>query len=142
MGDDDHGTTPLGSTHYGMRALFPLWRPPSSEADGGIEALDRHFARLSEAYGYAIVTPERSINALGRRRLREGALERARAVFEVNVARYPRSPNVYDSLGEALKELGELDAAARNFERAVALAEELDHPRLDTFRRHLEEMEP
>jgi len=140
MADDDHGTTTIGSTHYGMRELFPLWRLPSSERDGGLEALERHFARLSEIYGYTIAVPERAINGLGQRLLREDKPVEAKAIFEVNVARYPRSPNVYDSLGEALEALGEIGAAVESFERAVALAEELDHPSLGAYRRHLEEV--
>ena len=138
MDGDDHGTTTIRSTYSGIRDLFPLWRLASSESDGGIEALERHFTRLSEIYGYSIQLPERAINNLGQRLLYEKKLPEARAVFEDNVRRYPDSANVYDSLGEVLEASGDLARAIENFERAVELAEPVDHPNLEAYRRHLD----
>lgn len=134
---DDHGTTTIRSTNVGIRALFPRWRLPSSETDGGLEAIERHYARLSEDYGYPVSVPERQINALGQRLLREKKADEARAIFEVNAARFPDSANVHDSLGEALEALGDLEAAQASFERAVELAEKAGQPNLAVYREHL-----
>ena len=55
----------------------------------------------------------------------------------MNVANYPGSANVYDSLGEALEAAGKLDAALDHYEKAVAMAEQSKDPLLDTFRQHV-----
>lgn len=135
---DDHGTTTLRSTNVGIRALFPLWRMPSSETDGGLEAMERHYARLSESYGFEVAVPERQVNALGQGLLREKKAAEAKAIFELNVERFPLSANAHDSLGEALEALGDLEAARASFERAVALAEKASDPSLAVYREHLE----
>ncbi len=42
-------------------------------------------------------------------------------VFEANVADYPESWNVYDSLGEALAEAGRTEEAIHNYRRSLEL---------------------
>jgi len=42
-------------------------------------------------------------------------------VFKLNVADYPQSANVYDSLGEAYKVNGDRELAIKNYERSVEL---------------------
>ena len=43
------------------------------------------------------------------------------ATFELNVARFPESSNVYDSLGEAYMEAGRRQEAISNYRKSLAL---------------------
>ncbi len=83
---------------------------------------------------------EGELNALGNRWLPVDA-SRATALFRLAVERFPRSPNVHDSLGEGLQEMGQLDSARASFERAVELAREAKHPDLPVYEQHLAAVE-
>lgn len=140
MEGDDHGSTPIRSTYFGLRTVFPRWRPPSFLADAGLEGYERHYAELSQEYGYEIGVPENVVNRLGYRLLGEKKIDEAVAVFRQNVEDHPGSANVYDSLGDALKEKGELEAALASYERACELGGESDHPEMATFKKNRDEL--
>ena len=42
-------------------------------------------------------------------------------IFQLNVALYPRSWNVYDSLGEAYMNQGDKELAIQNYEKSLEL---------------------
>ena len=67
------------------------------------------------------VAAEESINALGYLYLNSDKTEMAIAVFSFNANRFPKSSNVYDSLGEALMKAGRLDESILNYRKAVEL---------------------
>jgi pimeloyl-ACP methyl ester carboxylesterase len=108
-------------------------------AEGGEEALTDTYRALKRRY-----PPERFdpglLNRLGYTLLRMEETENAIAVFELNAQEYPEAPNPYDSLGDAYRAAGRLRAAKRQYDRAVALAEEQGHPDLETFRANLKEV--
>jgi glyoxylase-like metal-dependent hydrolase (beta-lactamase superfamily II) len=78
---------------------------------------------------------ENEINRLGYEYLNEEKYDAAVAVFEANVAWYPDSWNVYDSLGEAYMKSGQLDLAVNHYNRSLEL-----NPENENGRRMLEEM--
>jgi len=71
--------------------------------------------RLDPAVG------ERRLNIMGYNLLSDEKIEAAIAVFKLNVELYPKSFNVYDSLGEAYMESGERQLAIRNYEKSIRL---------------------
>ena len=83
-------------------------------------------------------TPELVINALGYRYLQAGDPESAISTFKINVARYPESANVYDSLGEAYENQGNMKLAAKNYEKAVELGEKKGDVNQSVYRANLE----
>ena len=96
---DDHGTAPIRSTYLGLRMIYPRWRVPRGfYSDPSLAGLQRHYARLSEDYGYAITIPEERINDLGYMVMGNGNTAGAIEIFEGNVEQFPGSANVYDSL--------------------------------------------
>jgi tetratricopeptide (TPR) repeat protein len=121
--------------------LFPGVPRQLREAleEGGQEALTDTYQSLKRRY-----PPERFdeslLNRLGYTLLRMEEVENAIAVFKLNVEEYPEAPNPYDSLGDAYRAAGQLKAAKRQYERAVALAKEQGHPNLETFRNNLKEV--
>lgn len=64
---------------------------------------------------------ENSFNNLGYELMGRDQLDLAVAIFRVNVALYPSSSNVYDSLGEAYLKQGDKAAAAKNYQKSLQL---------------------
>jgi TolA-binding protein len=62
---------------------------------------------------------EKYLNSLGYKTLREKNFELATAIFNINVALYPKSSNVYDSLAEAYLKSGDTVKAIENYKIAV-----------------------
>jgi predicted alpha/beta superfamily hydrolase len=138
---DDHGSVVLGSHIFGLRQIFDGWRPrldPSTgQVLGGLEGLKAHYARFTERLGYEILPPERFVNMQGYAFMAAGDTEQAIALFELNVANYPDSANVYDSLGEGLEAAGKLREALISYQKAVRQGEKTEDPNLNVYRDHL-----
>lgn len=83
-------------------------------------------ARAKEAYEAArekdpsvILFPEAELNALGYERLQAGKIDEAIQLFELNVAAYPDSANVYDSLGDGYMAAGRVEEAREYARKAI-----------------------
>lgn len=64
-------------------------------------------------------------------------LAMAIALFEYNVAAYPDSANVYDSLGDAFEATGQLERAEKSYRRAVTLGQKGDDPNTPIYNQNL-----
>ena len=64
---------------------------------------------------------EARLNGLGYGFLRAKKLPEAIAYFKLNVEFYPKSSNVYDSLGEAYMAQGEKELAIANYKKSLEL---------------------
>ncbi len=62
---------------------------------------------------------ENYLNSFGYKTLREKNIELATAIFKINVALYPKSSNVYDSLGEAYLKSGDTLKAIENYKKSL-----------------------
>jgi tetratricopeptide (TPR) repeat protein len=67
------------------------------------------------------VNSEAAMNRFGYTLLRTNRVADAVEVFKLNAEAYPRSPNVFDSLGDALDAAGKKDEAIKSYERALAI---------------------
>lgn len=83
-------------------------------------------ARAKTAYEEArkkdptvILFPEAEMNGLGYEKLQAGKVEDAILLFELNVAAYPQSANVYDSLGDGYAAAGKTDLAKEYARKAI-----------------------
>ena len=72
---------------------------------------------------------EMDVNMLGYEFVGRGQLTLALAVFQFNVAEFPESSNVYDSLGEAYMNDGQIERAIKNYQRSIELDPGNDHAR-------------
>jgi tetratricopeptide (TPR) repeat protein len=79
------------------------------------------FADARRASPKAVLFSEAVMNRMGYGSLAAGDIEGAIALFEMNVAVYPDSPNVYDSLSDAYLADGQTDLARRNAQKALEL---------------------
>jgi len=133
--DDDHW--PLRWLSYGRyddpARVARLDVTRTFLADGPVAGMAKFDEVSSE---YPDMFDEGDVNGLGYLLLRRGAVEGAIAVFERNTIDYPDSSNVWDSLGEALREAGRLEESIENYEKSIAL-----DPSNENARRYIEEME-
>ncbi|MBI4913245.1 MAG: alpha/beta hydrolase [Acidobacteria bacterium] len=138
--EEDHGSVVLRSHYWGLRKIFEGWRlpvdPRTRQFAGGVKELRAHYERLALRLGYPVPPPELVVNTLGYQALARNNGGLALTFFRHNVELYPESPNVHDSLGEALEKEGQAGEAARCYARAVALAEQAKDPRLPVYQKN------
>ncbi len=72
---------------------------------------------------------EADINMLGYQMVNRHQIALAIVVFTFNVAAYPESSNVYDSLAEAYMNDGQIERSIRNYEKSIKLDPKNDHAR-------------
>lgn len=116
----------------GQWALAASWADSAITRNGGFQslrikalALEKHgntaeAARLRDQ-ALAVAT-EAEVNTLGYQMMNAGKMDEALTLFRKNVADYPRSWNVYDSLAEALAKKGDKRGALQNYQRALDMA--------------------
>jgi CubicO group peptidase (beta-lactamase class C family) len=115
FGDDyDPPKPPLGETIY--RAL------KDGRSDATVEGLEM----LVEQGGYKIRRPF-ELNMLGYELLGEDEVEMAIAVFELNLSRFPKDPNCYDSLAEAHLTAGDREQAITLYRKALEVDPEFEN---------------
>lgn len=135
--DEAHGSVVLRSHYWGLKKVFEGWRMMVDGRSGaafiGAKEVEAHYAQLSERMGFPVAPPELLLNDLGYLALARNNGAVALELFRLNVARHPKSPNVHDSLGEALEREGHKGEAAACYARALALAEASGDPRRGTY---------
>lgn len=138
MEDEDHGSQVFIAIYDGLLMFYKGWKLTDDVAKNGLKDIMRHFETLSEKYGYKIEPSENALNTAGYYFLGEKAYEKAIEIFEKNVALYPLSANVYDSLGEAFELSGQTELASKNYEQAYLRGKELNSPNLYLFKQNLD----
>lgn len=81
-------------------------------------------AQLQEARQHdpkAELFDETLVNLMGYEHMQTGDIKYAIEIFKLNVAAYPNSPNVYDSLGDAYLADGQKELARENAKKALEL---------------------
>jgi len=87
----------------------------------GIEAAVRQYHALRAARPANYNFDEVELNSLGYRLLRNKQVPEAIRIFQLNAEAYPKSSDVYDSLGEASWKAGDNVQAIAYYEKAVQL---------------------
>ena len=90
-------------------------------AAGNIEKALEMYRQIKKEKPDIAAVSEGRINGLGYGFLRAKKLPEAIAYFKLNVEFYPKSSNVYDSLGEAYMAQGEKELAIANYKKALEL---------------------
>jgi len=141
--DETHSSTVLVAHYAGLRAVFAGWQmprdPKTGMPAGGLAGVEQHYREMAERFGFK-VSAEQGINSLGYALLGEKRVDEAMAAFKRNVELYPRSANVYDSLGDGLEAAGKPELALQNVQKAVEVATQAGDPLLPEFKKHLERL--
>jgi predicted alpha/beta superfamily hydrolase len=134
---ETHDSTALKSYFDGIRMTFAGWsypRDPQTNAlNGTLEDVKAYYTKLGDRLGVALAPPREIVNELGYQYLRAGNSRAAIAAFRFNTEQYPESANVWDSLGEALQQVGNRDEALASYRRAVKIAQSAHDPNLQSF---------
>ena len=77
------------------------------------------FLEIKKQDSTSVLINEKEFNSLGYKLLREKEYENAIEVFKINVALYPKSDNVYDSLADAYLRHGDSLQAFINYKKAL-----------------------
>jgi tetratricopeptide (TPR) repeat protein len=88
--------------------------------DGAAAAIRQYREDMKEN-AVANALPEDGINRLGYGLLGAKKVDDAIRIFQWNVELYPKSWNVYDSLGEAFMIHGDKELAIKNYRRSLEL---------------------
>jgi dienelactone hydrolase len=88
---------------------------------GGPAKVEQMLAERRKSDPKASLFDELMVNFMGYERLQSGDVKGAIEIFKLNVAAYPNSPNVYDSLGDAYLADGQKELARQNASKALEL---------------------
>ncbi len=138
--DEDHGSIPFRTIADGLSYIFSDWQLTNNIAMEGIVAIKAHFQNRQNKYGFTTPITEATLNIIGYQLLQADENKKAIEVFEYNVELYPKSANVYDSLGDGFDKIGKKKKALNNYINAVSIAEETNDPNLLAFRNNVERL--
>jgi peptidylprolyl isomerase len=79
------------------------------------------YYNLKDEYENKYNFKENELNTLGYRLLQTGHTKDAIEIFKLNVEQFPKSSNVYDSLGEGYMNDGNTKLAIKNYEKSLKL---------------------
>lgn len=125
--DDDHGSVPLISEYDGLRFIFNGYKFKMEMSDffapgtGMIERMKKHYQKVSAEMGYKVAPDEMFINSMGYQFMSMQQLDKAGALFKMNMENYPGSGNVYDSYADYLVEKKDTAAAIEQYEKAFSM---------------------
>ena len=91
------------------------------DANKGIAEALKSFDQAKTGDPNSYYIDEGKINQLGYQLLNRGKTSDAIEVFKLNVREFPKSSNVYDSLGEAYAKAGNRELAIQNYQRSIEL---------------------
>lgn len=138
MEAENHMTSPYLSLFNGLRFVFADWMLSQEVFNKGLTAIDEYYKKVSKKYGLEVKTQENTINLIGYNLLGVNHTEKAIKIFKENVKRYPKSPNVYDSLGEAYEKDKQIKLAKDNYQIAYKLGVEQLHRATLVFKKNLD----
>ena len=124
--DDDHGSVPLASEYDGLRFIFSWYRfkftrPTLRFQYRYCAKTEETLSKLSKEFGYNMSPPEMNVNGLAYNALSQKQYTKAERLFDMNVANYPESGNVYDSYADLLAAKKDTVNALSNYEKAYAI---------------------
>lgn len=110
------------SLTYNYKKLNPDQKLPSEYFK------DKEYVKAKEGYlaikkrdSLSPIIEETKINKWGYKEIRKNHYDVAKEIFEINIALYPNSSNVYDSYAEALFFTGDTINAIVNFKKSLAM---------------------
>ena len=123
--DDTHGSVPLIAEHDALRWFFSFNKfmlpfvADEMKTFNYDSALTSHYKIVSAEMGYTVSPPEQVINDLAYQYLQQKNFDKAFHYFEMNIANYPESFNVYDSMGDYYDARGDKQKAIEYYTKAL-----------------------
>ncbi len=127
--NDDHGSVPLIAAYDGLHFIFSYYKFKVTPDDyfnmdtSLVNKLKNHYEEISQHFGYKVPVPEDVANNWGYQALASKHYDAAEAFFKMNADNYPKSFNVFDSLGDCYDAEGKKDKAIDCYKRALSIKE-------------------
>ena len=127
--NDNHGSAPLITTYDGLRFIFEFYQfevqfsdvmKPNTDV---VARMKTHYSDVSGTLGYENKPNEGMINGMGYQLMEMDKLDLAGEFFKMNIDYYPKSSNVYDSLGDYYLATENKEKAKLSFEKALSIEE-------------------
>jgi uncharacterized protein len=124
--DENHGSVPLLAEYDALHFVFSDYSLPAFAhlLDSSFDskgAIVEHYEKVSKQLGYTVLPPELIVNQLGYTFLRKKMFYRSKMFFEMNVINYPKSFNVYDSIGDYYAAQEDKQKAIEYYSKALSL---------------------
>jgi hypothetical protein len=125
--DDNHSSVPLIAEYDALRYFFEFYTlkldmddymNPKSDI---VAKYENHYKRLSKEFGREMKPEDDTINGLGYQFMNMQQYDKAEQFFKLNVKNYPKSFNVYDSLGDLHVAIGNKEKAIESYKKALSL---------------------
>ncbi len=130
------------ATYRALNFLYKDWQISDVIASRAqFEDYERHYAQLSQKYGYTIEIPMQSVIHLGNQLLRAKRFEDGIRVLKRNIDLHPSQPESYWHVGDAYILSGQPEKAKRFLETALQKARERGALDLDDYQKSLAELE-
>ncbi|WP_178988661.1 alpha/beta hydrolase-fold protein [Winogradskyella schleiferi] len=127
--NDNHGSATLITTYDGLLFLFEFYQFEVKFADvmapntDIVNRMKTHYSKVTKILGYENKPDERMINGMGYQLMEMDKHDLAKQFFEMNIDYYPKSFNVYDSLGDYYLAVDNKEKAKANFKKALDIEE-------------------
>jgi len=127
--DDNHGSVSFIAEYDAIRFIFNYYkfdlyaRYLDNENIRLDTLLDAHYRNVSKQLGYNIKPAEDLVNGLAYHSLNTEQFTKSQYLFKMNVANYPESANVFDSLGDFYKDRGDRANAIKCYKQALLIKE-------------------
>lgn len=129
--NEEHGSIPLIAEYDGLQYLFSWYKlkgiekflDSNTKAEDLINLMTIHYENISNNYGYKILPPEQLINMMGFGFMSHQQNDKAFALLNMNAKNYPKSPNVYDAMGDYYFSQTDTIMAIEYFNKSLAISD-------------------
>ena len=118
--NETHSSLVFPGTYFGLREIFTDFAFKFEEKTD-LAAVQKHYRKLSENYGYSVSIPEQIYNNLSGQLIYLKNLKDAIAAGEMWIKDYPKSSSAYEILGKAYLENGNKELAINNLKKSIEL---------------------
>lgn len=143
--NDDHGSVPFITEYDAFRFLFSWYKlngvndfyseKSTLNAKEIIKIISSHYANISDRFGYQVIPPEKYINSIGKGFMHNNMPEKAYSLLNLNIKNYPKSVNVFESMGDYYLFQSDTLNAIKEFKNGLKIREKA------TLRGKLEKLE-
>jgi tetratricopeptide (TPR) repeat protein len=123
--EETHGSVPLRSVYDGLEFIFDGWRDPDSFAlyeQGGLAAIDQHYAALSSRLGFPVAVPEGVLLAPAFQLYRQKRVDEAERVILRTLELHPNDVSALLTAGRLYFDKGDKPKATQYLTKALLLA--------------------